>query len=122
VAPAGGAGSSCRRSWEGRGGVTFFLVSYEEPGHEAVRRKRRAVPWTVAQVIGTGVAALPARPGNWSVARWRGVGRNTCAGQGHRTRDDEQVLERRWRSDGGTRLLAEDGPDGYPLTQTDCRG
>ena len=99
------------------GGVPFFLVSYAEQvrgsGQDGTPL---AVPWTVAQVIGQRVAALP-RPAKelLSVAAVAGqVVPHTLLAQvtGH---DDEQVLEA-VETALEARLLAEDGPDGYRFT------
>ena len=99
------------------GGVPFFLVSYAEqvsdggPGGAPL-----AVPWTVAQVIGQRVAALPGPAKELlSVAAVAGrVVPHTLLAQVTGS-DDEQVLEA-VETALEARLLAEDGPDGYRFT------
>jgi transcriptional regulator with XRE-family HTH domain/tetratricopeptide (TPR) repeat protein len=99
------------------GGVPFFLVSYAEqvrdggPGGAPL-----AVPWTVAQVIGQRVAALPGPARELlSVAAVAGrVVPHTLLAQ-VTSSDDEQVLQA-VETTLEARLLAEDGPDGYRFT------
>jgi tetratricopeptide (TPR) repeat protein/transcriptional regulator with XRE-family HTH domain len=99
------------------GGVPFFLVSYAEqvrdggPGPPPL-----AVPWTVAQVIGQRVAALPG-----PAQELLGVAAVVGPVAPHRLlarvtgRDEEQVLQA-VEAALAARLLAEDGPDGYRFT------
>jgi tetratricopeptide (TPR) repeat protein/transcriptional regulator with XRE-family HTH domain len=99
------------------GGVPFFLVSYAEqvrdggPGGAPL-----AVPWTVAQVIGQRVAALPGPAQELlSVAAVAGrVVPHTLLAQ-VASSDDEQVLQA-VETTLEARLLAEDGPDRYRFT------
>ena len=99
------------------GGVPFFLVSYAEQvsggGHGGAPL---AVPWTVAQVIGQRVAALPGPAKELlSVAAVAGrVVPHTLLAQVVGS-DDEQVLEA-VETALEARLLAEDGPDRYRFT------
>jgi tetratricopeptide (TPR) repeat protein/transcriptional regulator with XRE-family HTH domain len=99
------------------GGVPFFLVSYAEQlsggGQGAVPL---AVPWTVAQVIGQRVAALPGPAQELlSVAAVAGrVVPHTLLAQVTR-HDDEQVLQA-VETTLEARLLTEDGPDTYRFT------
>ena len=99
------------------GGVPFFLVSYAEQVSDGGQdRAPLAVPWTVAQVIGQRVAALPGPAKELlSVAAVAGqVVRHTLLAQVTGS-DDEQVLEA-VETALEARLLAEDGPDGYRFT------
>jgi tetratricopeptide (TPR) repeat protein/transcriptional regulator with XRE-family HTH domain len=99
------------------GGVPFFLVSYAEQVSEGGQEEAPlAVPWTVAQVIGQRVAALPGPARELlSVAAVAGrVVPHTLLVQ-VTGRDDEQVLEA-VETALEARLLAEDGPDGYRFT------
>jgi tetratricopeptide (TPR) repeat protein/transcriptional regulator with XRE-family HTH domain len=99
------------------GGVPFFLVSYAEQVSDAGQGEAPlAVPWTVAQVIGQRVAALPGPAKELlSVAAVAGrVVPHTLLVQVTDS-DDEQVLEA-VETALEARLLAEDGPDGYRFT------
>jgi len=99
------------------GGVPFFLVSYaEQAGDGGQGETPLAVPWTVAQVIGQRVTALPGPARELlSVAAVAGrVVPHTLLAQ-VTGRDDEQVLEA-VETALEARLLAEDGPDGYRFT------
>ena len=100
------------------GGVPFFLVSYAEQvsGGGGQGGAPLAVPWTVAQVIGQRVAALPGPAKELlSVAAVAGrVVLHTLLAQVTDS-DDEQVLEA-VETALEARLLAEDGPDGYRFT------
>ena len=99
------------------GGVPFFLVSYAEQVSDGGQDGAPlAVPWTVAQVIGQRVAALPGPAKELlSVAAVAGrVVPHTLLAQVTGS-DDEQVLEaveQRLED----RQLAEDGTDGYRFT------
>jgi len=99
------------------GGVPFFLVSYAEQVRSGSQGGAPlAVPWTVAQVIGQRVAALPGPAQELlSVAAVAGrvvphtlLADVTCS-------DDEQVLQA-VETTLEARLLAEDGQDGYRFT------
>jgi tetratricopeptide (TPR) repeat protein len=98
------------------GGVPFFLVSYAEQVGGGQGGAPLAVPWTVAQVIGQRVAALPGPAKELlSVAAVAGrVVPHTLLTQVTDS-DDEQVLEA-VETTLEARLLAEDGPDGYRFT------
>ena len=99
------------------GGVPFFLVSYaEQVSGGGQGGTPLAVPWTVAQVIGQRVAALPGPAKELlSVAAVAGqVVPHTLLAQVTGS-DDEQVLEA-VETALEARLLAEDGPDGYRFT------
>ena len=99
------------------GGVPFFLVSYaEQVSGGGQGGALLAVPWTVAQVIGQRVAALPGPAKELlSVAAVAGrVVPHTLLAQVTGS-DDEQVLEA-VETALDARLLAEDGPDGYRFT------
>jgi tetratricopeptide (TPR) repeat protein/transcriptional regulator with XRE-family HTH domain len=100
------------------GGVPFFLISYAEQvrGGGGQGGASLAVPWTVAQVIGQRVAALPGPAKELlSVAAVAGqVVPYTLLAQ-VTSSDDEQVLEA-VETALEARLLAEDGPDGYRFT------
>jgi len=99
------------------GGVPFFLVSYaEQLSHGSEAGAPLAVPWTVAQVIGQRVAALPDPAKELlSVAAVAGrVVPHALLAQVTGT-DDEQVLQA-VETALDARLLAEDGPDGYRFT------
>ena len=99
------------------GGVPFFLVSYaEQVSGGGQGGAPLAVPWTVAQVIGQRVAALPGPAKELlSVAAVAGrVVPHTLLAQVIGS-DDEQVLEA-VEAALEARLLAEDGPDGYRFT------
>jgi tetratricopeptide (TPR) repeat protein/transcriptional regulator with XRE-family HTH domain len=99
------------------GGVPFFLVSYAEQVSDGGQGGAPlAVPWTVAQVIGQRVAALPGPAKELlSVAAVAGrVVPHTLLAQVTGS-DDEQVLEA-VETALEARLLAEDGPDGYRFT------
>ena len=99
------------------GGVPFFLVSYAEQVSDGGQGGAPlAVPWTVAQVIGQRVAALPGPAKELlSVAAVAGrVVSHTLLAQVTDS-DDEQVLEA-VETALDARLLAEDGPDGYRFT------
>ena len=99
------------------GGVPFFLVSYAEQVRGGGQGGTPlAVPWTVAQVIGQRVAALPGPARELlSVAAVAGrVVPHTLLAQ-VTSSDDEQVLEA-VETALEARLLAEDGPDGYRFT------
>jgi tetratricopeptide (TPR) repeat protein/transcriptional regulator with XRE-family HTH domain len=99
------------------GGVPFFLVSYaEQVRGDSQGGAPLAVPWTVAQVIGQRVAALPGPAKELlSVAAVAGrVVPHTLLAQVIGS-DDEQVLEA-VETALEARLLAEDGPDGYRFT------
>jgi transcriptional regulator with XRE-family HTH domain/tetratricopeptide (TPR) repeat protein len=99
------------------GGVPFFLVSYaEQVRGDSQGGAPLAVPWTVAQVIGQRVAALPGPARELlSVAAVAGrVVPHTLLAQVIGS-DDEQVLEA-VETALEARLLAEDGPDGYRFT------
>ena len=99
------------------GGVPFFLVSYaEQVSGGGQGGTPLAVPWTVAQVIGQRVAALPGPAKELlSVAAVAGrVVPHTLLAQVTGS-DDEQVLEA-VETAMEARLLAEDGPDGYRFT------
>jgi tetratricopeptide (TPR) repeat protein/transcriptional regulator with XRE-family HTH domain len=99
------------------GGVPFFLVSYSEQLRSGGQGGAPlAVPWTVAQVIGQRVAALPGPAQELlSVAAVAGrVVPHTLLAQVTRS-DDEQVLQAVEQTL-EARLLAEDGPDGYRFT------
>ena len=99
------------------GGVPFFLVSYAEQVSDGGQGGTPlAVPWTVAQVIGQRVAALPGPAKELlSVAAVAGrVVPHTLLAQVTNS-DDEQVLEA-VETALEARLLAEDGPDRYRFT------
>ncbi len=99
------------------GGVPFFLVSYAEQVSDGGQGEAPlAVPWTVAQVIGQRVAALPGPAKELlSVAAVAGrVVPHTLLAQVTGS-DDEQVLQA-VETALEARLLAEDGPDGYRFT------
>ena len=99
------------------GGVPFFLVSYaEQVSGGGQGEAPLAVPWTVAQVIGQRVAALPGPAKELlSVAAVAGrVVLHSLLAQVTDS-DDEQVLEA-VETALEARLLAEDGPDGYRFT------
>jgi predicted ATPase len=99
------------------GGVPFFLVSYAEQVRGGGQGGASlAVPWTVAQVIGQRVAALPGPARELlSVAAVAGrVVPHTLLAQ-VTGRDEGQVLEV-VETALEARLLAEDGPDGYRFT------
>ena len=99
------------------GGVPFFLVSYAEQVSDGGQGGAPlAVPWTVAQVIGQRVAALPGPAKELlSVAAVAGrVVPHTLLAQVTGS-DDEQVLEA-VETALEARLLAEDGTDGYRFT------
>ena len=99
------------------GGVPFFLISYAEQVRGSGQGGASlAVPWTVAQVIGQRVAALPGPAKELlSVAAVAGqVVPYTLLAQVTGS-DDEQVLEA-VETALEARLLAEDGPDGYRFT------
>ena len=99
------------------GGVPFFLVSYaEQVSYGSQGGAPLAVPWTVAQVIGQRVAALPDPAKELlSVAAVAGrVVPHALLAQVAGT-DDEQVLQA-VETALDARLLAEDGPDGYRFT------
>jgi tetratricopeptide (TPR) repeat protein/transcriptional regulator with XRE-family HTH domain len=99
------------------GGVPFFLISYAEQVRGGGQGGASlAVPWTVAQVIGQRVAALPGPAKELlSVAAVAGqVVPYTLLAQ-VTSSDDEQVLEA-VETALEARLLAEDGPDGYRFT------
>ena len=99
------------------GGVPFFLVSYAEQVTDGSQGEAPlAVPWTVAQVIGQRVAALPGPAKELlSVAAVAGrVVPHTLLAQVTGS-DDEQVLQA-VETALDARLLAEDGPDGYRFT------
>lgn len=99
------------------GGVPFFLVSYaEQVRGDSQSGASLAVPWTVAQVIGQRVAALPGPAKELlSVAAVAGrVVPHALLAQ-VTSSDDEQVLEA-VETALEARLLAEDGPDGYRFT------
>jgi tetratricopeptide (TPR) repeat protein/transcriptional regulator with XRE-family HTH domain len=98
------------------GGVPFFLVSYAEEVRDGGPGSRElAVPWTVAQVIGQRVAALP-DPARELLGAAAVVGRvvphwllaEVTGGE----EGEEQVL-RAVEAALAARLLAEEGPDGY---------
>jgi transcriptional regulator with XRE-family HTH domain/tetratricopeptide (TPR) repeat protein len=96
------------------GGVPFFLVSYAEQVRDGgPAAPELAVPWTVAQVIGQRVAALPG-PARELVSVAAVAGREvphtllaevTGHGEEEMLAAVEAALE--------ARLLAEDGPQGY---------
>jgi predicted ATPase len=97
--------------------VPFFLISYAEQVRGGGQGGASlAVPWTVAQVIGQRVAALPGPAKELlSVAAVAGqVVPYTLLAQ-VTSSDDEQVLEA-VETALEARLLAEDGPDGYRFT------
>jgi transcriptional regulator with XRE-family HTH domain/tetratricopeptide (TPR) repeat protein len=99
------------------GGVPFFLVSYAEQVSEGGQDEAPlAVPWTVAQVIGQRVAAMPGPAKELlSVAAVAGqVVPHTLLAQ-VTSSDDEQVLQA-VETALEARLLAEDGADGYRFT------
>ena len=99
------------------GGVPFFLVSYAEQVSDGGQGGAPlAVPWTVAQVIGQRVAALPGPAKELlSVAAVAGrVVPHTLLAQVTGS-DDEQVLQA-VETALEARLLAEDGPDRYRFT------
>ena len=99
------------------GGVPFFLISYAEQVRGSGQGGASlAVPWTVAQVIGQRVAALPGPAKELlSVAAVAGqVVPYTLLARVTNS-DDEQVLEA-VETALEARLLAEDGPDGYRFT------
>ena len=99
------------------GGVPFFLISYAEQVRGGAQGEAPlAVPWTVAQVIGQRVAALPGPAKELlSVAAVAGqVVPYTLLAQ-VTSSDDEQVLEA-VETALEARLLAEDGPDRYRFT------
>jgi tetratricopeptide (TPR) repeat protein/transcriptional regulator with XRE-family HTH domain len=99
------------------GGVPFFLVSYAEQVRDGGQGGTPlAVPWTVSQVIGQRVAALPGPAQELlSVAAVAGrVVPHTLLAQ-VTSGDDEQVLQA-VETTLEARLLAEDGPDGYRFT------
>ena len=99
------------------GGVPFFLISYaEQVSGGGQGGAPLAVPWTVAQVIGQRVAALPGPAKELlSVAAVAGqVVPYTLLAQ-VTSSDDEQVLEA-VETALEARLLAEDGPDRYRFT------
>lgn len=99
------------------GGVPFFLVSYAEQVRDGGQGGAPlAVPWTVAQVIGQRVAALPSPAQELlSVAAVAGrVVPHALLAQVTGS-DDEQVLQA-VETTLEARLLAEDGPDGYRFT------
>ena len=99
------------------GGVPFFLVSYAEQVSDGGQDGAPlAVPWTVAQVIGQRVAALPGPAKELlSVAAVAGrVVPHALLAQVTGS-DDEQVLEA-VETALEARLLAEDGTDGYRFT------
>ena len=99
------------------GGVPFFLVSYaEQVSGGGQGGAPLAVPWTVAQVIGQRVAALPGPAKELlSVAAVAGrVVLHSLLAQVTGS-DDEQVLEA-VETALEARLLAEDGPDRYRFT------
>jgi len=99
------------------GGVPFFLVSYaEQVSGGSQGGAPLAVPWTVAQVIGQRVAALPGPARELlSVAAVAGrVVPHTLLAQVTGS-DDEQVLQA-VETALDARLLAEDGPDEYRFT------
>ena len=98
------------------GGVPFFLISYAEQVRGGQGEAPLAVPWTVAQVIGQRVAALPGPAKELlSVAAVAGqVVPYTLLAQ-VTSSDDEQVLEA-VETALEARLLAEDGPDRYRFT------
>jgi tetratricopeptide (TPR) repeat protein/transcriptional regulator with XRE-family HTH domain len=99
------------------GGVPFFLISYAEQVRGGGQSGAPlAVPWTVAQVIGQRVAALPGPAKELlSVAAVAGqVVPYTLLAQ-VTSSDDEQVLEA-VETALEARLLAEDGPDRYRFT------
>jgi tetratricopeptide (TPR) repeat protein/transcriptional regulator with XRE-family HTH domain len=99
------------------GGVPFFLISYAEQVRGGGQGEAPlAVPWTVAQVIGQRVAALPGPAKELlSVAAVAGqVVPYTLLAQ-VTSSDDEQVLEA-VETALEARLLAEDGPDRYRFT------
>ena len=96
------------------GGVPFFLVSYaEQVSDDGPDGALLTVPWTVAQVIGQRVAALPGPAKELlSVAAVAGrVVPHALLAQVTGS-DDEQVLEA-VETALEARLLAEDGPDRY---------
>lgn len=110
------------------GGVPFFLVSYADQVHDSggLGAAPLAVPWTVAQVIGQRVAALPG-------AARELVSAAAVAGRvvphallaevtGHGEDEMLQAVEAALAA----RLLAEDGPDryrfGHDLIQGEHRG
>jgi tetratricopeptide (TPR) repeat protein/transcriptional regulator with XRE-family HTH domain len=99
------------------GGVPFFLVSYAEQVSEGGQDGAPlTVPWTVAQVIGQRVAALPDPAKELlSVAAVAGqVVPHTLLAQVTDS-DDDQVLQA-VETALEARLLAEDGPDRYRFT------
>ena len=99
------------------GGVPFFLVSYaEQVSGGGQGGAPLAVPWTVAQVIGQRVAALPGPAKELlSVAAVAGrVVPHTLLAQVTGS-DDEQVLQA-VETALEARLLAEDGTDRYRFT------
>jgi tetratricopeptide (TPR) repeat protein/transcriptional regulator with XRE-family HTH domain len=99
------------------GGVPFFLVSYAEQVSDGGQGEvPLAVPWTVAQVIGQRVAALPGPAKELlSVAAVAGrVVPHTLLAQVTGS-DDDQVLQA-VETALEARLLAEDGPDRYRFT------
>ena len=99
------------------GGVPFFLVSYaEQVSGGGQGGAPLAVPWTVTQVVGQRVAALPGPAKELlSVAAVAGqVVPYTLLAQ-VTSSDDEQVLEA-VETALEARLLAEDGPDRYRFT------
>ena len=99
------------------GGVPFFLVSYaEQVSGGGQGGALLAVPWTVAQVIGQRVAALPGPAKELlSVAAVAGrVVPHALLAQVTGS-DDEQVLQA-VETALEARLLAEDGPDRYRFT------
>ena len=99
------------------GGVPFFLVSYAEQVRGGGQGGAPlAVPWTVAQVVGQRVAALPGPAQELlSVAAVAGrVVLHTLLAQVIGS-DDEQVLQA-VETALEARLLAEDGPDRYRFT------
>ncbi|MBV9206945.1 MAG: hypothetical protein JO037_16480, partial [Actinobacteria bacterium] len=99
------------------GGVPFFLVSYAEQIRGGGQGGAPlAVPWTVAQVIGQRVAALPGPAKELlSVAAVAGrVVPLTLLAQVTGS-DEEQVLQA-VETALEARLLAEAGPDGYRFT------
>jgi transcriptional regulator with XRE-family HTH domain/tetratricopeptide (TPR) repeat protein len=95
------------------GGVPFFLVSYAEQVRDGPGATQLAVPWTVAQVIGQRVAALPG-PAQDLLGAAAVVGRVVPHALLARVtgRDDEQVLQA-VEAALAARLLAEDEPAGY---------
>ena len=117
VAPQGEHGPAVLQAIVRRaGGVPFFLVSYAEQIQDTQGGTPLTVPWTVAQVIGQRVAALP-DPAQHLLEAAAVAGRVVP----HRllaqvTRDDEEELLQAIEAVLAARLLAEDEPAGYRFT------